>query len=88
MYKRPAMHAFMNDEKFPASIARDAYFINTFALDGANTLKVAISMPMVPKLANPQRAYVDITIDLSSQIIFVMLPGNGNVPFLIKRLKT
>ena len=59
------MHAFMNEEKFPANIALAAYLIKTFVLVGANTDSVAISMPIVPKFANPHNAYVDITRDLS-----------------------
>jgi hypothetical protein len=59
------MHAFINEEKFPANMALPAYFKKTFALVGANTLNVAISIPIVPKLANPQRAYVIITIERS-----------------------
>ena len=59
------MQAFMNELKFPASIALPAYLRNTFALVGANTLKVAISMPIEPKFANPHSAYVIITIERS-----------------------
>lgn len=43
--KLPAIHAFIKDEKFPASIALAAYFMKTFVLVGANTLKMAISIP-------------------------------------------
>lgn len=59
------MHAFMNEEKFPANMALAAYLIKTLVLVGANTDNVAISMPMVPKFANPHNAYVEITRDLS-----------------------
>lgn len=47
------MQAFINDEKFPANIALAAYFRNVLVLVGAKTLKVAISIPIVPKFANP-----------------------------------
>ncbi len=46
----------MKEEKFPANMALAAYFKNTLDLVGANTLSVAISIPIVPKLANPQSA--------------------------------
>lgn len=47
------MQAFIKDEKFPAIIALAAYFINVLVRVGANTLSVAISIPIVPKLAKP-----------------------------------
>jgi len=47
------MHAFINDEKLPASMALAAYLIKTFVRVGANTDNVAISIPIVPKLAKP-----------------------------------
>ena len=59
------MQAFMNEEKLPANMALAAYLMNTFVRVGANTDKVAISMPIVPKLANPHNAYVAITIERS-----------------------
>ena len=48
----PAIQAFMNDEKFPANIAFAAYFMIVLERVGANELKIAISIPIVPKLAN------------------------------------
>lgn len=59
------MQAFINEEKLPANIARPAYFKKKSERDGAYMLIVAIMMPIVPKLAKPQMAYVAITIDLS-----------------------
>jgi hypothetical protein len=49
----PAIQAFINDEKLPASMALAAYFINTLVRVGANTDNVAISIPIEPKLAKP-----------------------------------
>ena len=46
----------MNELKFPASMAFPAYFMIIFVvLVGANTLSTAISIPIVPKLANPSK---------------------------------
>lgn len=50
------MQAFMNEEKLPANMALAAFLKNTLLRVGANTLRVAISMPIVPKLAKPHRA--------------------------------
>lgn len=47
------MQAFIKEEKFPANIALAAYFKKVLVLVGAKTLRVAISMPIVPKLAKP-----------------------------------
>ena len=47
------MQAFINEEKFPANMAFAAYLIKTLVRVGANTESVAISIPIVPKLANP-----------------------------------
>ena len=49
----PAIQAFMKELKFPANMAFPAYFMIILVLVGANTLNIAISMPIVPKLANP-----------------------------------
>jgi hypothetical protein len=49
----PAIQAFINDEKLPASMALAAYFIKTLVRVGANTDNVAISIPIEPKLAKP-----------------------------------
>lgn len=50
------MQAFINEEKFPANMALAAYFKNVFVRVGANTLRVAISIPIEPKFANPHSA--------------------------------
>jgi hypothetical protein len=45
------MHAFMKLEKLPPIIALVAYFTIIDALLGAKTLKIAISIPMVPRIS-------------------------------------
>ena len=46
------MQAFIKEEKFPAIIALAAYLMKTFVLVGANTLKMAISIPTSLKKTN------------------------------------
>jgi len=55
----------MNADMLPATIALAAVLTIKLLLLGANVVNVAISIPIVPTLENPQRAYVAIVIDLS-----------------------
>ena len=61
----PAIQAFINADMLPASMALAAVRTMKFLLLGANAVSVAISIPIVPKFENPQRAYVAIVSDLS-----------------------
>lgn len=61
------MHAVIKHASVPPTIAKAPILQNTFDLDGHNADIAAICIPIEPKLENPHKAYVDITIDLSFQ---------------------
>ena len=52
-------------KNYPAIMALKPRRPKTFDLDGHRALRLPIRIPIAPKLENPQRAYVDMTIDLS-----------------------